>query len=414
MIGKEIMRLGYFAEKSKRNKGSLTVEAAIALPVFICVVMSLVLLMRIIYVHSIIQHAITQTADELATYSYIYSVTGVQKLHDQAVDYLDQNKETFENHAGEIVEAYGSLSDTGKALGDAAANPQDADLEQISQMLSDSSSQAEKLAGVITEAAKDPKKELMSLVCAFARAGMEDAKAILAEPLIRLVIGKYLRTGDISDADKRLLGLQIEGGFNGLDFKSSRFFSDKRSIDITVKYRMKNILPIRFLPEICIVQRASVRAWLDGTGAFAAPEEKQETQASLWDLPPMERGRQIEQQLKANLPEQFPVLDNFSGGTASVYASLNLDDASYQKSSNVKSKVRGYINKLAEFNGAKYGNTQINAKDITSKELILIIPQMDVDEKVQKALDECVKYALSKNIKLTIRKDFGRRTEPAG
>ena len=49
----------------KVTKGSVTLEAAIALSLFISVILSVSLMMKIIYTHEIIQNALSLTANEL-------------------------------------------------------------------------------------------------------------------------------------------------------------------------------------------------------------------------------------------------------------------------------------------------------------------------------------------------------------
>jgi hypothetical protein len=59
----------------KELKGSLSIEAAVALPLFTCFILGFVMLIKVFTAHEIIQHAINQTAQEMAGYSYIYSKT---------------------------------------------------------------------------------------------------------------------------------------------------------------------------------------------------------------------------------------------------------------------------------------------------------------------------------------------------
>jgi len=67
-------------ELLKKKDGSLTVEAAISLPLFMCVFLSIAFFMKVVYIHNNVQYAINGAANEVATYSYLYSISGLQKV----------------------------------------------------------------------------------------------------------------------------------------------------------------------------------------------------------------------------------------------------------------------------------------------------------------------------------------------
>jgi len=69
-------------ELLKKKDGSLTVEAAISLPLFMCVFLSIAFFMKVVYIHNNVQYAINGAANEVATYSYLYSISGLQKVND--------------------------------------------------------------------------------------------------------------------------------------------------------------------------------------------------------------------------------------------------------------------------------------------------------------------------------------------
>ena len=96
--------------------------------------------------------------------------------------------------------------------------------------------------------------------------------------------------------------------------------------------------------------------------------------ANVWDMAPIARGVAIEQALGQNLPQAIPVIDNFTSGVATSIKSLDLNAASYQSAGALSSRVNGYVNSLANFNGAQYGNVGITASQITSRVLQLAVP----------------------------------------
>ncbi len=69
----------------RKCRGALTLEAAIVLPIFLCFVLSLAYFIKIIYVHENIQHAITHTADNLATYTYVLDKLDIENALDKRI-----------------------------------------------------------------------------------------------------------------------------------------------------------------------------------------------------------------------------------------------------------------------------------------------------------------------------------------
>ena len=85
------------------------------------------------------------------------------------------------------------------------------------------------LEQVFNEAAKDPNKEAESIAWMLSNGIYSDAKTIVAVPIVKQTIKKYLVQDGYNNVDMRLKKLNICGGFNGLDFYSSTFFKNNRS-----------------------------------------------------------------------------------------------------------------------------------------------------------------------------------------
>jgi hypothetical protein len=89
-----------------------------------------------------------------------------------------------------------------------------------------------------------------------------------------------------------------------------------------------------------------------------------------WNLPWSQRGLVIEDWLGRNLPRNFPGIDRFVNGMATSIKSLDLTAPTYQNLGALASKVQGYINALANFQGARL----ITPHMITGRELLLAVP----------------------------------------
>ncbi len=310
--------------KDKRQRGSLTVEAAIVLPIFICVFVSIIFLIKIVYVHEIIQHGITEAANEIASYSYVYYITEGDEQVTRIIDTIQDSE------LGSGLSAY---------------------LEKYKNM-----------------------------------------KAF--EVLTKTIVLQHI--------EKHSQKLHIMNGVNGLDFSESTFLLDNKHVDVVVRYKLKLPLPIDILPDIHIVQRVLVRAWLGGEGADLSDED---VGGDIWGLPPMQRGKEIQNIFgrEESMPHNFPVIAKFANGKATSIKSINLTDDTYQKSSNVKYKVKGFINDLDQFKGAKVRGFEIKESQIISKELILVVPKDSMNSDIQTTIEWCKRYARSKGIDFVVK-----------
>ena len=353
------------------RKGLLTVEAAITIPVFICVIASIIFFIKIIYVQEIMQHAIAETANEISTYSYIYSISGIQELNDKTTEELGKSRAKLNEQTGTLIDTYDCFSAAGEIL-------------------------------------SNPKEELKLVAFAFAQSGVEGMKTeLVLRPLARASLAKYIGNGSLEETDKRLKKLNVVDGFEGLDFSQSKLFEDKKNIDLIVKYKMKLILPISLMPELCFVQRVKVKAWLDGEDG----DEKETTEENVWALRDLERGKRIQQIYGRNLPEYFKTITKFENGTATLVTSINLNAKTYQEDNR---KVAYLINKaasdLAKFKSDretvdKNGKSKeyyVDSKDIRERCLIVVIPKGTRTEKLEKIFGECTQKAKQSGVILSI------------
>jgi hypothetical protein len=97
---------------------------------------------------------------------------------------------------------------------------------------------------------------------------------------------------------------------------------------------------------------------------------------SPWALPALQRGQVIEQTLGRSpfLARNFPVIDRVVKGVVTSIKSIDLRAASYQNISTLTRTVQGYITKLANWQGARWGGYEIKAYEITGRVLELAIP----------------------------------------
>jgi len=374
------------------KKGSVTVEAAIALPIFLCVVISIVFIIKIIYVNGMIQHALMETADEMASTAYIYHVSGLRDLHDTARNSINSRSDVFKEHIDTVFDTYNSITDLSGSIGQGTGNLTDTTID-AAKNISD-----------------NPLDELKNAAAYISRGSFNDVKTELLTPLAKQYMKKYLASGSSLEVGKRLEALNILGGMDGLDFNDSGFFEDENEdIDIVVRYTMDFPVPIKILPKLEFVQSATARAWMGGDETKGVIDEGNSSTADdIWSLGNFERGRKIRTAFGGSLPDNFPVIARYEAGTATMIKSMDLTAKSYQSSANVKKELEENISNLAEYKGQNepWGSSDIVIKsvDIKRKELILVIPKNEITAQIEDALQDCVKKAVSEGITLKIER----------
>lgn len=352
------------AEK-RNHKGVLSIEASISYSIFLMIVVTILYIMRIVYVYGLVQHAVGQTAKELSMYSYLYQVSGMNDLNSQIADATDMRTETFNQDMDEVIHFYEEFSS-----GDLTARYNGTtDPGELLKNIG---------AAMLGEAGREVNHQLFEAV---------------SRPLIESYIGADSRG---QSADQRLKSLQVIGGLGGLNLSSSSFFEDGATIDLIVCYTIDPIMPIDILPELNLVNRACVRG-LAGSSVFGESNsrEENEKQESVWDLPPARRGTQIQEQEKVrNLPDRFPAFSayNSANGWATAEYSIDIRDVSYQKASGIKSAISQKCSKIHNFKDTTYDGITLRKEDIKSKELIIYIPSSKEGRTVDRSeYDQAVK-----------------------
>ncbi len=105
---------------------------------------------------------------------------------------------------------------------------------------------------------------------------------------------------------------------------------------------------------------------------------------NVWKMNPFARGWKIEGAIgrSPGLVSNFPTIDRFENGVATSIKSIDLGAKSYQNLQTLNNTLQGYVTKVANFNGATYGGTTIEASDITGRQLLLAIPPNATEEQL--------------------------------
>ncbi|WDV46943.1 pilus assembly protein [Clostridiaceae bacterium M8S5] len=189
-------------KRHNKNKGSLTVEAAIVLPIFIFVIITVAMFIKVVYIQELVGHALKDSVNEMALTSYLFNVSGLYNP--------DKNNRT--------------IKDIDEFL-------------NIRYLLN----------GDIDETVDDIKKlNIKDIV-------KKEGKDAVGN----MLLSKYLKKHDIDEHRLNKLGAK------NLSLRQSTYFNGNEDIDAVLTYEFE--LPVTFKTStIKITQRAIARAWMSG------------------------------------------------------------------------------------------------------------------------------------------------------
>jgi hypothetical protein len=136
---------------------------------------------------------------------------------------------------------------------------------------------------------------------------------------------------------------------------------------------------------------------------IAALQSARQEILKLWELPYCHRGDVMEILMGRNLDKTFKVIDRWVDGVATSIKTMDLRLKSYQTAEQILSRGRGYVHKVAKFNGARMKELEITADQITERVLRLgVYPEFS---KVQEAaLKGLIQYGKKFGVKVEVFK----------
>lgn len=234
--------------------GSIVVETIGSFILFVLMVISILSLINIVTLQARLHYALTQSAEALAVYCYVLEVTGTA---DHLISLNERSNRVRVSAADFTSSMEGIIKGAEELVPDEIGAHEQAALN------------------IITTWPDDP-QETLQLLLSY---GLDEAKnAVLAELIIRPLVGKYLSNG-IMNGDEYLKSVNVRDGLAGLVFYSfepatngaanSQLIDENGDIKLVVRYEvdyMFGALPLPFAPRLGITQTAKTKAWLGGSG----------------------------------------------------------------------------------------------------------------------------------------------------
>jgi hypothetical protein len=338
----------------RKKSGSLSTEAALTFPVFIVMIIFIIFAGKIVYTHEKMQYALDETSSELASYSYLYYVTGVSSFEENNT--TDSTLlDTTINSAGEILRT-----------GDFNVNYFTEEIKNI----------------FITSISQNLKNEIII-------------------PIIKSNIKKHLNIND-SDGTDLERNYYIINSFEGIDFsKTSVLNGGTGDIKIQADYYVEFPIFSSVLPRFRLQNISVQKPWLGGDKTLNNVE-------NIWSLPPFERGKKLQTIMGENLPDSLPVSILESDGTAIRITSIDISLPYASTKKYIEENVTGHIISLKNFNGCSTPNFEIQPQSISHRKLIVVIPENTATNEINNVFDNLKSIALSNGITLEI-KPYGNK-----
>ncbi len=216
--------------KRQREKGSMTVEAALFLVIFLMGFLTIINFARLVRAEVAMRHAINGTSMQISQYGYLLTKTGIAKELTQTANEAKQIKSDI----SEVGSAVSNLSD---ALGGVATSGvTEESVNHLIDAVSDSGG-----AYQIAKSYFQNPKGLMNGLIALGKNSLEEyAATALVSKIAESQVELYLsRISD--DPDAYLEGLGIAGGIEGLHFQESKCIAGgTKDICIVVEFSVEN------------------------------------------------------------------------------------------------------------------------------------------------------------------------------
>lgn len=248
-------------EKRSKEKGSITVEAALVLPFFILAIYTMGMIMKLIYVHDMMQQALTETAEDIAVAGYVYEQSGlleVQRHLDQAFKDQPDLEEKFQTMTLDVGSQLGVFSFQANE-GSKTMRDEGSDLISKFKSLQTRIINLSESFSLIYTSIEDFVDQVTanSLLAPDYR----KAKSYVDGAVTKLQFRRYL-----SNDQLKVLGIQE--GAKGLEFKRSQLFYEEEGqedlIFLVMEYQVSIPSFMNLLSEVKLVNTVKTRGW---TGA---------------------------------------------------------------------------------------------------------------------------------------------------
>lgn len=129
---------------------------------------------------------------------------------------------------------------------------------------------------------------------------------------------------------------------------------------------------------------------------------KTQAEKSIWKSHNFKRGRFFSKKEQANLPFNFPVIQKFENGKATMIKSIDLNKKTYKDKEKFLETLKFWKMKLEDFEGGRLGEVHISKDQMKHKELVIYIPE-DAPEELRSLLVRWMSENQSENLTFVLK-----------
>ncbi|MBD7910126.1 TadE/TadG family type IV pilus assembly protein [Clostridium cibarium] len=243
----------------KRNKGSITVEAALVVPIFALAMLTLAFIMRLVYIDETMKNSLSHTANNISEYSYLYERSGLKDIASSASTAMGDSADKVEEQKKVVLEA---LSKFNKIQ--TQEDVQMGDIAEINAQMQGNSD----LGNLMNTVKDNPGKEGIMILCAIGNSYKDKAAAAVCENISKYLFLMDLGNDKESSEDKLGKMNLVDAGGNkvsnvkdALNFEGTTF-NNGEDIVIQVQYNVKVPFPLISKKVFHMKHKARVKAWI--------------------------------------------------------------------------------------------------------------------------------------------------------
>lgn len=411
----------------KKDKGSVTVETAIILPVFMIALFSIAYIIRIFIIYNTMQYSLVDVARKLGNMSYLYHISGLKEYSDKLEEVSSNAKVTLSNQYDVLLEGVTKFNNT--VTGSSSQELASDAIENIVYGIDKNNINSD-ITELIQTIASNPKAELKLFSTIFAQKLNYEINNKLICHIAKEFLSNGLdeRTGESFSKGASRLG--IKNGMKGVDFKNSSVFGDGESLKLVVNYSIN----VPFISEIRMSNQVKYIAWTGGRGESVREEKIENSvdesiEESIWtscdnNKRYWDRGNQIEKsevekitkgigkgEIASGTSSKYPVIDAYvydsSNKSVEYYDVFSLNPfmkTFSQHPGGMESEIKKHGQSLLEFEDP---NIIQNAEIKTIKRIIILVIPENSEEYALNEYNSAKGQLEKQNIEVRLIKGYG-------
>ena len=241
----------------------------------------------------------------------------------------------------------------------------------------------------------DRNDELGDLLESIANAKLSDASAISKE-----IYRQFVETGDLDD------GVKLWEALHDIVTRDNPTTGDRQAILDKYEY-LTHIDPSEVGRAKIDDAAQLMQAGLVPSGGSPdeipegeTPQSDPDAPNPVWAKGWAQRGKDINKLLGSNLADNFPVIDKYADDVITSIKSMDLNAGTYQNNTTLAWRLNSYVDKLASFQGMKWGDEVV--PNVRDRVLSLAVPKGSITVAQRSVIEAVKQRALTKNIQLVV------------